>query len=119
MIGDNDEINLFDIYISEKQYTKEIPENGLLVFGTKIGTGGDQDNFQCGFTSVKLLKRIEEFNNQGNYQTEKAYCRTFLLVFYKIIIKILRILYHLKVFIISTQPTKSLTFLYYGLTFFL
>ena len=45
----------------------------MFTFGHSIGIGSENDNFQCGFTSVKLLQRIEQFNNNGVYHLDATY----------------------------------------------
>ena len=45
----------------------------MFVFGKLIGTGNDYDHFQCGFTSLKLLRRVEYFNNGGVFHLDATY----------------------------------------------
>ena len=45
----------------------------MFVFGKTVGTGDDQDHFRCGFTSKKLFRRMEYFNNSGVFHIDSTY----------------------------------------------
>ena len=44
----------------------------IIIFGERICQGSDEDHFSLGFSSRKLIKRIEEFevNEKGIYQID-------------------------------------------------
>ena len=59
--------------MKSKGYYKEIESDKVFEFGKLIGCGSDDDHFQCGVTSRKLLNRIKEFNNRGVYHLDATY----------------------------------------------
>ena len=55
------------------KYRDGINQEELFIFGNKIGDGSDDDNLQCGFISLKLLNRIQQFKNKGVFHLDETY----------------------------------------------
>jgi hypothetical protein len=64
-LGDNANIEDLKAYAETLQYHEDIEENEMFVFGEDYGDGSDKAHFHIGFTSVKMLKKIDEFRNRG------------------------------------------------------
>ena len=73
MIGECNSIDMLNEYVSKLHYNKKTEFDQLFVFGDEIGNGTDENHFHLGFTSLKLLKRIDEFNNRGCYHIDATY----------------------------------------------
>lgn len=71
--GDENDVSAFKTYIQELEYSSDKPEDQMFESGKLVGTGDDHDHFQCGFKSVKLLKRVEYFNNGGVFHLDATY----------------------------------------------
>ena len=63
----------FKKFIHTLKYSNDIDPDELFVYAKRIGTGSDDDQFQCGFTSIKLLNRIKDFNDKGVYHLDATY----------------------------------------------
>ena len=62
---DNNNLEVFQSYI-EKRLTYQAgltEDNELFTFSVEYGTGTDDNQFNCGFTSIKLLQQVEQINN--------------------------------------------------------
>jgi hypothetical protein len=59
--GYGNNIDEFKKFVEDLDYKDGMSKHDLFVFGKKIGTGEKNDNFQLGFTSKKLIKRMAAF----------------------------------------------------------
>ena len=85
-IGNNNDINQLSLYLNDLKYEFDVTtDDALFTFGIELGDGSDQNHFHLGFTSVKLIKQIEEFQNRVCYHIDATY-------------KIVKYLYRLIVF---------------------
>jgi hypothetical protein len=62
-------------FVEENGYNEDINENEFFTFGELLGNGTDEEHFQCGFTSVKLMSRMPEgivFHCDATYKVVKV-----------------------------------------------
>ena len=75
-IGENNDLEQLKAYIN-KHLTFQpglSKDNELFTFGVDYGTGTDDDHFNCGLTSIKLLQQMEEINrNNGLFHLDATY----------------------------------------------
>lgn len=75
-IGDNNDLDALETYVESLKYKPVLTlDDELLVFCEKFGIGTDDDHFSLGFSSRKLIKRIEDFevNEKGVYHIDLTY----------------------------------------------
>ena len=73
-IGDNNDLDQLASYVETLAYTKGFTEDcDLCVFGVDLGNGSDEAHFHLGFTTLELLKRINEFQNRGCFHEDATY----------------------------------------------
>ena len=48
---------MFKKYLKKLKFNDDIDVNQMFEFGKQVGSGDDDDHFQCGFTSRQLLNR--------------------------------------------------------------
>ena len=63
----------FKNYIRNLTYSSRIAGHQIFVFGEQIGTGEDDDHFQCGFTSLNLLNRVEDICSSCVFHVDATY----------------------------------------------
>jgi hypothetical protein len=61
-LGNSNNINGVEDFVRNHTYHPNYDSNKLFVFGVHLGTGTDDDHFYLGFTTLNLLKRIEQSN---------------------------------------------------------
>jgi hypothetical protein len=61
-LGNSNNINGVEDFVKNPTYHPNYDSNKLFVFGVHLGTGTDDDHFYLGFTTLNLLKRIEQSN---------------------------------------------------------
>ena len=71
--GNVNNLEEFATHIEKLMNSEEVHSQNIIIFGKKIGTGEEDDHFQLGLTSVKLLKRVQEFDNKGVYHIDATY----------------------------------------------
>ena len=54
-------------------YSSRIAGHQMFVFGEQIGTGEDDDHFQCGLTSLNLLNRVEDICSSCVFHVDATY----------------------------------------------
>ena len=62
-------------FVEENGYNKDIDENVFFTFGEFLGNGPDEERFQYGFISVKLMSRIRGgivFHCDATYEVVKV-----------------------------------------------
>ena len=64
---------MFKKYLKKLKFNDDIDVNQMFEFGKQVGSGDDDDHFQCGFTSRQLLNRIAEFDNRGVFHIDATY----------------------------------------------
>jgi hypothetical protein len=73
-LGDNNKISDVKKFAKANKYHEDIGDDEFFVFGEEFGSGGDNDHFQIGFTSKRLLSRIPDgviFHCDGTYKIIK------------------------------------------------
>ena len=73
-VSNNNSISEIKSFCDSHRYELGVTnDNELFVFGDEMGTGADESHFHLGFTSIKLLKSIDEFKNKGCYHIDATY----------------------------------------------
>ena len=80
-LNDTNDIDAFVKYANNLKYSENADPLELFCFGVIYGKGSSDNNFQIGFSSVKLIKRLNDFNNQG-FQNNKFHLISSVVKFY-------------------------------------
>jgi hypothetical protein len=59
-LGDKNKISDVKKFAKANKYHEDIGDDEFFLFAEEFGSGGDNDHFQLGFTSKRLLSRIPD-----------------------------------------------------------
>jgi hypothetical protein len=65
LVEDNNNIGELEKYLDQFHQHEGMKENDLIVFGQDLGDGSKNRHLRLGFTSLKLIKLINKFGNNG------------------------------------------------------
>ena len=70
-IGDDNNLNELKTFVEQLKYVDDVTkDDDLFTFGEKFGDGSESEHFQLGFTSKKLLSRVE---SDGMFHIDATY----------------------------------------------
>jgi hypothetical protein len=73
-IGDNNDIDQLKVYAQGFRYKSgKTKDHEMIFFGVELGNGSDSSHFHLGFTTVYLVKRIDDFDNRGEFNIDATY----------------------------------------------
>jgi hypothetical protein len=70
-LGHSNNMEGVESFVRSHKYEENYDPNKLFVFGVRLGKGSDDDHFYLGFTTINLLKRIE--NSNKLYHVDATY----------------------------------------------